>query len=161
MRRRIFILVTVAFGLAGCLLAAPAALAAGRVAPGQGFVGRVNGNFSKATVTVFCPGPIRVGSTGHPIAGQTLEVLSPPPPVALGVVVSVGLTGTKGHAIVARFTDDPAVPIAFGSYFVNEAIPTGLRLPCGGTGKVVFRPTPTSKSARSSVVSVTYQNIGV
>jgi hypothetical protein len=137
-------------------LAGPAAGAANQVGPGQGFVGRVNGSFSDATVTVICPGPS--GPKGHPAAGQQLEVLSPPPPVAVGIKVSVGMTGTKGRAIVARFSDDGSVPVRFRHYFVNQAIPTALLLPCSGVGRIVFRPSPTSPTARPSVVSVHFVN---
>jgi hypothetical protein len=142
-------------------------VAANRVGPGQAFTGRVNGSFSDATVLVFCPGPIRVGQRGHPLAGQPLDVLSPLPPVAAGTKVSVGLTGTRARTIQARFAGVPSVaaegPLAatFTQYFVNKNIPTSLLLPCYGTGEVVFRPTPTSPGARSSVVSVRYVNPAV
>ncbi len=141
------------------LMAGPAAEAAGGVGPGQAFVGRVNGAFSDATVIVLCPGP--AGPKGHPAAGQQLEVLSPPPPVAFGTKVSVGQTGTAGHAIVARFHDDPSVPTTFGQYFVTMPIPTNLSLPCTGRGKVVFRPSPAGPSAKPSVVSVRFVNPAV
>jgi hypothetical protein len=140
-------------------LLSPPAEATDRVGPGQAFTGRVNGSFSDAVVTVICPGPGL--SKGHPAAGQQLEVLSPPPPVAYGVKVSVGLTGTRGRAIVARFSDDPSVKTTFHQYFTNKDIPTSLLLPCSGTGKVVFRPTPDSPDARPSVVSVSYLNPAV
>ncbi|MDQ6617923.1 MAG: hypothetical protein M3083_25060 [Actinomycetota bacterium] len=146
--------------LAALALVSPAAAgAANGVGPGQAFAGRVNGSFSDATVKVVCPGPASLGRRGHPISGQDLEVLSPLPPVAAGIKISVGQTGTAGRAIVARFTDDPSVATAFHQYFVNKPIATSMMLPCSGIGKVVFRPTPTSPSARSSVVSVTYVNI--
>jgi hypothetical protein len=142
--------------LAVFTLTGSAAAAANQVGPGQGFVGRVNGSFGDATVTVICPGP--GGPKGHPAAGQQLEVLSPPPPVAAGVEISVGQTGTAAHAIVAKFSDDGSVPTRFGQYFVNQPIPTSLLLPCSGFGRVVFRPTPNSPTARPSGVSVHYVN---
>lgn len=137
-------------------LMGPPAEATNRVGPGQAFVGRVNGSFGDAVVTVICPGPGL--SKGHPASGQVLEVLSPPPPVAYGVKISVGLTGTRGRAIVARFSDDPSVATTFHQYFTMKPIPTSLLLPCSGTGTVVFRPSPGSPDARTSVVSVSYLN---
>lgn len=112
--------------------------------------------FGDAVVTVICPGPAL--SKGHPASGQVLEVLSPPPPVAYGVKISVGLTGTRGRAIVARFSDDPSQATTFHQYFTSKPIPTSLLLPCSGTGTVVFRPSPGSPDARTSVVSVSYLN---
>lgn len=139
-------------------LTGPAAGAANTVGPGQAFVGEVTGSFSDATVIVICPGP---AAKGHPAAGQQMEVLSPPPPVAFGIKVSVGMTGTAGRAIVARFRDDTSVTTTFREYFVPKSIPTGLLLPCSGTGKVVFRPVRNSPTARSSVVAVHYVNPAV
>ncbi len=145
--------------LGALVLAGPAAEAASHVGAGQAFVGRVNGTFSDATVTVICPGP--AGQKGHPAAGQRLEVLSPPPPVAVGVKVSVGQTGSAGRAIVARFSDDPSVTTTLRQYFTDMPIPTSLSLPCAGSGNVVFRPVPNSGSARPSVVSVHFVNPAV
>ncbi len=167
MRRRspVPVVLTAALaGLAGMalVLASPAAQASpGQVAPGQAFTGRVNGSFSHATVQVICPGPAGGGRRGHPVSGQQLEVLSPLPPVAAGIQVSVGQTGTRGRAIVARFQEDPVAAATFRHYFVNQPIPTSLWLPCQGTGTVVFRPTPTGRGAQSSVVTVTYVNLAV
>jgi hypothetical protein len=157
--RTVFGATTLAVVLLGVL--SPPAEASGGVGPGQAFTGRVNGAFSDAVVTVICPGPGGPLLSGHPAAGQELEVLSPPPPVAYGVKVSVGLTGTRGRAIVARFTDDSSVTTTFDRYFTIEPIPTSLLLPCSGKGKVVFRPTPGSPDARKSVVSVSYLNPAV
>lgn len=144
--------------LSAIVLFGSPALAANQVAPGQAFTGRVNGSFSHATVIVICPGPAR---TGHPAAGQTLEVLSPLPPVVAGTTISVGQTGTLGRAIVARFSDDRSQATTFHDYFVDLPIPTTLVLPCTGTGRVAFRPAPFGPGARTSVVSVTYVSLTV
>jgi hypothetical protein len=50
------------------------------------------------------------------------------------------------------------VATSIGQFSVNMPIPTSLLLPCGGSGKVVFRPAPTSPTARPSVVSVRFVN---
>jgi hypothetical protein len=155
MHNPVFAALAMSSALAGFVLAGSPAVAANNVGPGQAFVGRVNGSFSDATVTVICPGP--GGHKGHPMSGQKLEVI-PPPPVAFGVKVSVGTTGTAGRRIVARFSKDPSVATSIGQFSVNMPIPTSLLLPCGGSGKVVFRPVPTSPTARPSVVSVRFVN---
>jgi hypothetical protein len=150
-----------ALAVVALALLGPPAGATNRVGPGQAFTGRVNGSFSDAVVTVICPGPGGLLLKGHPAAGQELEVLSPPPPVAFGVKLSVGLTGTRGRAIVARFSDDPSVTTTFHGYFTSKPLPTSLLLPCSGTGTVVFRPSPGSPDARTSVISVSYLNPAV
>jgi hypothetical protein len=135
------------------LLGAPAG--ATKVGPDQPFVGRVNGAFSNAAVTVICPEPSSAG--GHPAAGQHLEVLFPPP-VDYGVKVSVGSTGSKARKIVARFSNDASRAISLTKLGVNVSVPTTLVLPCDGRGKVTFHPVPFSKSARTSVVKVDFVN---
>jgi hypothetical protein len=156
MPRRALAILGVSAALAGVAVACPAAGAENAVGPDQAFVGRVNGSFGDAAVKVICAGP--GARRGHPAPGQQLAVLSPPPPVAAGTVVSVGQTGTRGRAIIARFSDDASVATRFGHYFAEMAIPTSLSLPCGGEGRVVFRAVPSSVSARPSVVSVRYVN---
>jgi hypothetical protein len=47
------------------------------------------------------------------------------------------------------------------AYGVKAEIPTGIELPCYGTGKVAFVPQPTSPTARTAYVTVTYESIGV
>jgi hypothetical protein len=145
----------VAVGLSCVGLLAAGVAGATKVGPNQVFVGRVNGAFSNATVTVICPGPS--ATSGHPATGQRLQVLFPPP-VAVGVKVSVGNTGSKAHKIVARFSGDAAVGITLTKLGVNVAVPTTLVLPCSGNGKVTFRPVPASSAARSSIVTVHFVN---
>ena len=125
------------------------------IGPNQPFVGRVNGSFSNAAVTVICPGPS--SKSGHPASGQHLEVIFPPP-VAYGTKVSVGDTGSKARKIIARFSNDASTAITLTRLGVEVAVPTMLVLPCSGSGKVRFGPLPASKSARASVVSVHYVN---
>jgi len=135
-----------------------AAWGATTIAPHQAFVGRVNGQFANATVTVVCPGPAR-GESGHPAGNQPLEVISPPPP---GVPnVSVGNTGSAGRRIVAIITipsGQVVVAATFHKYFASIDIPTSLTLPCEGSGVVSFVPEPSSSSSKASTVKVTFLN---
>jgi hypothetical protein len=45
------------------------------------------------------------------------------------------------------------------TYGVGEPIPTGLELPCGGSGKVRFVSRPAGSGAIRDTVAVTYVNI--
>ena len=47
----------------------------------------------------------------------------------------------------------------FKAYFAPAAIPTTWLLPCGGTGTMTFAPEPTSPTARSYSLTVTFLNI--
>src|SRR5580704_3289577 len=85
--------VSLAFGAV-----AGAQAASGKIAPHQTFIGAVNGEQVNASVDVLCPGPLRVGQTGHPAGGQTIAVSSPAPPIA-----GTGDTGSRGRSIIAQF----------------------------------------------------------
>jgi hypothetical protein len=140
-------------GLAACL-ATTTAFAflprQGRVVPNVEFGALVDGSSSNATVRMGCFGAVRPGQTGNPMSGQTVEVFRPE---ALRVQ---GFTGASADEIVAHFTEDPSIPIVLHRFGRPAAIPTSLRLPCGGSGSVVFSPVPTSPSARSVTVHVNY-----
>ena len=144
--------------LAGTLVLVATATAASAdtpsvaIGPNQAFAGRLNGHIASATVDVVCPGPLRVGETGHPASGQTLAVESPPPSTA-----STGYTGSRGRKIVALFPSAMTTvsTVTFTSYG-SQPLPTSWLLPCTGSGSVVFSPQPTSHNARSARVSVTY-----
>jgi hypothetical protein len=150
--------------LVGTVSAAPTvgAQSVTPVAPRQSFFGLVNGTHPTAVIKVFCPGPIRVGQTGHPVGGQTLGVRLGPASTA----VDSGFTGSLGRAIVVTFvspvTTPPTTntPITFRTYG-TQPLPTSLVTPCAGRLPVVFSPVPTSKTARSATVEVTYENIAV
>ena len=141
------------------LCAAPAAEGAGQqIEANQAFVGQVNGSFDRATIKMACFGPIQPGQTGHPMSGQTLEVLSPPPPVVAGPI-HPGYTGASATRIAAVLRGDPSVVLArFTHYFTGQAIPTAVELPCAGTGVVRFVPNP--RSSTSKVASVTVSFLG-
>jgi len=150
------ILVLVATGASAS--AEPASVTIG---PEQAFIGLVNGTHPKATIKVVCPGPVLpppATQTGHPLSGQTLGVM----PEA-STSTTTGWTGSRGRSIAVLFVtpvDAPTVPVTFTRYG-TQALPTSLLLPCSGSTPVVFSPQPTSKTARSASVLVTYENIAV
>jgi hypothetical protein len=140
--------------LLGAAAAVPAAAAADAtpIGPKEYFTGLVNGASERAAIKVACPS---VGSdrTGHPVAGQTVAVTSAP-------VTSntAGYTGDSATGIVVEFgVSSTSTPLVLRAYDTRAEIPTSLTLPCDGTGKVVFAPAPTSNTARSSSVEVTYE----
>ena len=122
----------------------------GPVIPNVMFGALVNGASSNAVVRMGCFGAVRPGQTGHPMSGQTVEVFRPE-----ALLVS-GFTGTAADHIVARFSEDPAVPVVLHRFARRVAIPTTLVLPCSGAGSVVFSPEPTSAMARNASVSVEF-----
>ncbi|HWG26008.1 hypothetical protein [Actinospica sp.] len=130
------------------------------IGPNTAFAGVVNGVEANAVIQVVCPGPVTAGELGHPVSGQYLEVVT-------GPVSSTdsGFTGSAAHSIDAFIvTPTGAVSgpvVVFNSFYVKEPIPTTIELPCSGTGEATFVPEPTSPTARTAVVSVTFQNIAV
>jgi hypothetical protein len=129
------------------------------IGPHQHFVGLVNGKSTKAKVIVACPGPVWTGRTGHPVGGK---IAVEPPSAVSG---TTGYTGSRGHSVVATFllpvptTTAPAA-LTFTQYG-SQPIPSSMLVPCSGTGVVVFSPRPTSKTADSTSVGVTFENIAV
>jgi hypothetical protein len=128
------------------------------VGPNETFIGLVNGKSSDALITMVCLGPVTPGETGHPLGGQSVEVET-----VLPVASATGYTGSAGRQIDAEFDIPTAAninpPIVLNSYFVKEAIPTTDVFPCSGSGAVTFVPLPTSATARSFTVSVTFGDI--
>lgn len=126
------------------------------IGPRQHFIGLVNGHAANAIITMVCTSPLDPGETGHPLEGQTIAV-EPPPTTAR----STGYTGTRGNSVIASFV----VPSTAGTSTItftkygSQPIPDTLSLPCGGSGVVVFSPKPTSGTAQSDTVKVTYGNI--
>jgi hypothetical protein len=144
--------------IAGAVAAASPAQAA-QVGPGQYFTGQVFGATAQSVIEVACAGP---ASTGHPVAGQTVEVAELLPPVS----TQAGYTGDQAVEIDTTliYSTGPAlvqVPIAtFTQYFLKLPIPTSITVPCGGTGVMNFSPYPLD-SGTPSKVSVKFQSLGV
>jgi hypothetical protein len=132
------------------------ALMGNGVGSDQAFVGRVNGSFNRATIAMACFGPVYPGETAHPMSGQTIEVLSPLPPTAVGPI-HPGNTGSSATRIVAVLRGPlPVVLARFTSYFQTKAIPTSVELPCSGAGVVRFVPKPASARAKPAWVTVSF-----
>lgn len=131
------------------------------IGPGQTFVGQVNGVTVGAVIEVGCFGPVSNTSTGHPISGQTVSVQLLP---SGGVTkAGVGYTGTAAdHDLVGFGNSSSAAAITqLKAYGQSAEIPATLDLPCSGTGTVGFVPAPTSPTAQTATVDVTFVSIGV
>lgn len=127
-----------------------------QIGPNQFFQGLVNGVRENAQITVICPGPVGLGQTGHPVSGQTVSVTQVPASTNTG-----GYTGGAATSIVASFNtaSSSAVRFTFTAYGAPQQIPTSIYLPCSGSGALSFVPEPTSNTARSDVVKVTFVNV--
>jgi hypothetical protein len=123
---------------AAALCVGVAATAAGTlIGPQQHFVGFVNGHTGKAVVYTVCPGPASDGETGQVETGQTFEVAR--------AKTKGGDTGVFGR-ILAWFVPQPGgarpVQVGFTRYRSPKPIPSTVRVPCGGTGRVEFSSCP-------------------
>jgi hypothetical protein len=152
-----------ALTLLGGAAGLPAAVASPVVDPApigadQYFTGQVDGASAGAVIQVACFGPVTPGETGHPLAGQTVDVM----PGSSGSSAAAGYTGSAGTHVLVGFdaASSSTAPVSLTSYVAKAAIPTGLELPCSGTGKVTFTPQPTSATARTATVTVAYVNVG-
>ena len=139
------------------LSSAAAAVDPAPIGPNQFFTGQVNGASVDAVIQVVCAGPVTAGETGHPVSGQSVDVM---PGASSSSAAGAGYTGSAGDHVVVDFgAASTTTPVTLSSYVVRAAIPTALDLPCSGTGKVDFVPAPTSATAQTATVSVTYENI--
>jgi hypothetical protein len=127
-----------------------------KVGPKQFFLGVVNGKLSKAVIRVICPGP---ANSGHPLPRQSAGI-EVPPSAAQG-----GYTGTSAASIGAWLTwpgsaaPSPAYIATLTSYR-SVRIPTGITVPCSGSGQMLFLPAPGSPTVKAATVDVTFANIG-
>lgn len=131
------------------------------IGPGIAFTGQVGGVSTGAVIQVGCFGPVTPGETGHPLAGQYLEVVTGPDSSA-----TAGYTGTLATSINAYIealsaTTTPPPAAVFTSFYVEAKIPTTINVPCYGPGTVAFVPVPTSPTARTSSIPVTFESEGV
>jgi hypothetical protein len=148
-------LTTIALGVTFAAAAAAAPVPAQDpvpIGPNEHFRGFLNGHPpGQAVITVICVGGV---NTGHPASGQTIEVKTAQPTSTF----DLGFTGSAGTKITAALAPAATTTIlaSFTSFFVPKNIPTSITVPCSGTGKVVFRPSPTSATAKSAVLPVTF-----
>jgi hypothetical protein len=107
------------------------------IQPDEHFIGLVNGSNVKPVVYTVCPGPTWPGRSGPIAGGQTLAVAH--------VGSGGGFTGPFSQ-VSAWFTQDSSVnhpqQVRFTSYGTEQAIPPAVRVPCDGTGTVVFSSCP-------------------
>lgn len=161
MRRIVQIsVVCMALGFTGSVSLATGASAAVPIKAGQHFFGLVNGTHKAAVVTTVCPGPVGPQSMG-PVAGnQTMSVVH----------------NHKGHGYTGGFDSvyawfQPATggpkptQLHFKHYSTPQQIPTTIRVPCGGTGTVVFSScpylAPCAAGWITDKVSVKFEDIAV
>ena len=150
---RVVIVAAVLSGLsAGATLAlgAPAP-----IGPKQAFLGEVNGASANARIDMACFGAIRPGQTGHPMAGQSTEV------VRASAARVAGFTGSARQIRATLTYPSPTQPLpivlgTFSDYFVKAPISTGLEFPCAGGGNVTFTPVNGGPTARPWKISVTF-----
>jgi hypothetical protein len=140
------------------VVAAAAPASATAVGPNQQFTADVNGHtISPAPINMACFGPVYPGETGHPMAGNYVELLPPSTTAA-----NVGDTGSLGSAVnVSIIYDegDLVVVVPLGTitaYNTPLAISTSDVFPCDGSGTAAFDPTPTSATARSVDLTVNF-----
>ena len=149
--KRIPALVFAALSVPALAAGAARPASAANIQPNQYINGDVNG-FTSGTA------PIQVDcQTGHPLAGQFVEVI-PGSPAGSALA---GFTGSAGTAVTVTL-DYPTFPgpVTVGTltaYGTELAIPTTLKLTCGDSGEAVFTPTPTSPTARPATLPIANQ----
>jgi hypothetical protein len=126
----------------------------GPVGANQFFTALVNDRSGQSRIAVNCDGPTDVVPTGHPVAGQTVEAIQ----TSAIVGPSDGFTGTAARALDVSFgrSGSPAFDVQLRFFRQRLPIPTTLVVPCSGPGIVRFVPDPTSPTARSAAVKVTF-----
>jgi hypothetical protein len=115
---------------------ASAAQAAVAIRPRQHFAGVVNGQLRNATVFTVCAGPA-TGAPGPVAGGQTLSVRH--------VRAGVGYTGSFSNIyawFVRNATVNGPLAVKFTRYGTAVSIPSGVRVPCDGRGRVEFSSCP-------------------
>ena len=99
-----------------------------------------------------CFGLIQPGETGHPVSGQTLEVI-PPPPVAY-CPIHIGYTGSLGTYVVVRQGGSKLACLT--DFFQTLDIPTTAVFPCAGKGMIRFVAKPLASDSVVGRVSVRF-----
>lgn len=141
----------------GMSTAAAAVLDPAPIAPHQVFLGEVNGTSYDAVIQVGCGGLMSAG-TGHPVSGQTVAVV---PELAVPAGAQPGYTGESADHILVYYGPSTAANpfIDLYSYGVPAEIPTDVNMPCTGTGRITFIPSPGSSTAVTGSITVTYVSV--
>jgi hypothetical protein len=144
--------------------AAPAAaFALGPIGPNQYFTGSlldVTSTGVPSSTTTLLVACSSAGTTGRPLPGQAVEVTLVVPPTSS----VVGYTGSSADSIEASLVWSSAEPPVvvdepvgtLTAYSAPLAVPTDLTVPCSGSGVLSFAPQPTSKTAESATVNITF-----
>jgi len=150
-------LTVVTLAAAGLIGSTDAAATGTAIGPHQHYIGLVNGKHKGAAIDVVCPGPAGGTRTGPPTGKQTVSVRR--------IRSDGGNTGSIAHQVWAQFGKDERHVVRFNRYDVSKPFPTGLRLPCQGTGTVTFTTCfgtlPCAANAKDDRVTVRYVNIAV
>ena len=104
---------------------------------GEHFLGLVNGTHKEPIVKTVCPGPVRPTSMGRVAGRQTMSIVH--------VRKGGGYTGlfSSVYAWFQPVTSGARpIELRFTSYATPRTIPTSIRVPCGGSGTVVFSSCP-------------------
>ena len=162
MKIRAFLYGAVTLGVLALPAAALARPATVALPPRAAFGAKVNGSTAHATIRMACFGPTRPGRTGHPMAGQTVgvfipEVLQSPTFGRTGDparAITVSLV-VRGH-LIGPFTRFRRLSLTRPVTSATAPLPTGLTLPCSGTGTAVFAPVPWTATAKPALVDVRF-----
>jgi hypothetical protein len=129
------------------------------VGPDEVFTAFVNGRSGESVVNVNCDTSAGGTKSGHPAAGQNVEVLAGA--VRGPVPASIGFTGSAAKEIGAGvgFSESPVPPIHLPVYGRLVEIPTSAVVPCDGAGVVTFVPQPNSLNAVQATVKVTFVSV--
>jgi hypothetical protein len=154
-------IVTALAAAAALVAAASPAGAQVAIRPHQYFTGLVIGKTKLSVIDVLCAGP---ANTGHPAAGQSVEVRLMVPSAA----TTGGYTGNHANRIHAVLIW-PVGPVLLAKgiatlthYSVKMPIPTKIKVPCSGTGTMSFNAEPDpDQSATPAMVNVTFFSNGV
>ena len=122
------------------------------IRPNQHFEGLVNGRTNHAIITTMNCYRNGLGLlVGHPAPGQHVSAVLDP--------ASDGFTGSGGDAIdvyIPAPAPNVIVPVVLHEYNQPATIPVTFAVPCSGTGQVQFVPDPSSATAVTETVSVTF-----
>ena len=153
------LIAVLAFSICTVGLGTATSLAQTSIGPDQHFIGLVNGSNAPVTVYTVCAGPLWPGRRGPVAGGQTMA--------AAEVLRGGGDTGPFSQIyswFVPRHHHTPTA-LTFTTYGTPQTIPSSIRVPCDGSGKVEFSPcpylAPCASGWTADFVRVTFVDIAV